>query len=453
MPTINSTLVSNTLVSNNITHKAGTVFSNNFPNINSILDIVRTDDSIKTYSAPDLIKLNKGWANVCCNKNANTAAGVPIKLYYVTNSKSLPKRSSFKLLSKKVQAKVARGLKIDLTTDQQVVEIMDHQFLTLMETVNSTMNNFDFISLVHNYLGLIGNCYVEIVKGEDGLPSELHPLISEYVKIKADNMLDGKITNYLYKLPDMQEPKTYSPDNVLHFINYQPGSNLIGFGELESCLVAVNLYNYYDLFECRLNKNFGQPDYIAHIKGQANQKTKEELYIQLAKRCSGKNVGKPLVVTGDVEIKELNFRPREMMFNQGREWCLRNILATFGIPEALIKLENANRASAVISVNQYYSLTIFPKLSRFCQKLNEKLIPMYGQDGLYCWFDYGVLESDPLERSSILNSYVASGIMDINEAREQLNLGEKEETDETDELEEPVDELEEPIDEPSNMGD
>lgn len=367
-----------------------------------------TGDTLKkdTLTPKDLVNLNKHWIYACNNRIAQTLAQNQLHLY---TSKS----KSSKMLNASKSAKTTK--QIQLSDNEEIVEIINHPFLDLMQNINSSMNYFDFAVMVQNYLGLIGNAYVQIIKGNNGMPVELQPLLSEDVSIQLDKP-DGVITGYKY------HKEFISTDDMLHFVNYNPGSRISGRGELEACIDAALLYQYYMDLEAYMCKNNARPDFALTYKSMLNEKEQKDLERILRKKFSGKNAGLPLV-TGDATITTLGFAPRDMQFEKGREWCKKEILSCYGVPDTLLTLSESNWASAKEGIRIFNELTVYPKLIAYCEKMTEKLLPMYDSNSnMFVWYTTMEDENDPLKQAQVLKTYVESGIMDVNEARSVLLL-------------------------------
>jgi len=395
-----------------LTVKAANIEGNTFYNQYSPYQIISGDNyRALVYTPVSLVRENNHWVSICNNKNANIIATTPLKLYY-------KKSKSKKLLTPHKQLKSIDLKKLTIKTneDQDLVEIVSHPFLDLMNKVNDTMNYTDLISLVQQYLGLIGNAYVRIEKDDSGIPVALYPLLSEYVTIMLD--VNGNIESYKYCYNG--KDTIYSIDEIIHFNNYQVGSIVSGRGELESCIAAVNRYNYYDNREAALNKNNARPDFIVSFKQPLNEQEQKDIVNAFHKKFGTvKNSGKPLI-TSECTILPIGFSPLDMDYKTGREWARNEIINSFGVPESLVSLNNANYASASVSHYQYMVYTIIPKLRKMCEKINEKLLPMYDEN-LLLWYDEDV-KDDKVVESQVLNSYVASGVMSIDEARNEIGL-------------------------------
>lgn len=370
--------------------KSANIESNNLP----YALITNPQSELKEYLPKELIQYNLHWVYICNNKNANTCASIPLKLYYENKT------------GKKVvnNSQPVKG-KVD------VVEILEHPILDIIKNVNPTMNYTDLASLTFSYLGLLGNSFWYIEKNGKNVVA-IHPWKSEDVTIKM-NDINGEITSYKY------HEKTYSPDDVIQFSNYNPGSLVQGKGELEAVINAVKRYCYYDLAEQSLNKNNSRPDFIVSYKSRLSENERSDVEKIWFKKFNRKGLGKPLI-TSECDVKPIGLSPKDMEYRVGREAAIKEILAGFGVPEALVFLNSANLASATSATSHYYKYTIFPKMARFVEKLNEKLMPLY-DDNLYLDFERNI-EADATEQAGIYKTYVDAGIMTVNEVRDALQL-------------------------------
>ena len=382
--------------------------------ISNMSGIISGESPNKDINAKELVTFNTSWVAICNQKNANTCSSIPLKLYYnnednrqlITPNRSLDRR----------QVKSINCVK---AISEDINEIIAHPVLDLFKNVNDTMNYSDWCGLMFQYLGLIGNGYTEIIRGEDGLPVELRPLLGEYVIPIADNKASGNILYYVYK-PEMEE-RVIAVEDILHFTQYAPGNTLIGRGDLENCLSAQERYTYYDNFEKYLGINNSRPDFAVNYEQPLNDKDMKDQYRQWNKRFNGaRNAGKVVVTSGKMEIKQLGFSPKDLQYQIGRTWGLKEIAGAFGIPIALLQTENVNYANANAAFNQYLKLTIYPKISAFCNKLNETLIPMY-DDNMFCWFEENYV-TDPKEQIDNAIAALNAGIITRAEARSQIGL-------------------------------
>ena len=405
--------------------KAGNTGLVGAPSINQGLTIFNGDKYVQSALPRILVSFNTGWVAVCNGKNASTCASIPLKLYYRNRNSRKLELTSSRQLDGRTHKSLVRSKGLILRNDERIDEVIDHPVLDLFENVNDRMNYFDWCELMFQYQGLIGNGYTEIIYEKD-MPVKLIPLLGENIIPIANGRNQGDILYYVYR-PDMgvstntsKNERIIKPENMLHFAQYAPGNTLIGRGDLENCLSAQERYCYYDSFEKYLGLNNSRPDFVAAYKSKLNEKDMKDMYRQWNKRFGNgpQNSGKVAVTSGDLEIKPLSFSPKELEYQIGRQWSLKEIAGAFGVPEALISTTDVNRANAVESMNHYLRNTIYPKMVKYCGKLNEKLVPGYDED-LFVWFEEQYLENPVEKVQSTINAYT-QGILTKNEARSAM---------------------------------
>lgn len=402
---------------NNLTAKAGIVSTTENSIVSNPFNIYSGCPYEQDNSPVNLVKLNTGWVATCNSKNANTCASIPLKLYYKNSTGKKPQVTKFRTLDEKTVKGICKSANIQLKQEEHVEEIIEHPLLKLFESINPVMNYYDWCTLNFQYLGLIGNSYNEVVY-ENNIPTMLNPLLSEYVIPVATGKTQGTITKYIYK-PEMNKEIIYQPEQILHFAQYAPGNTLIGRGNLENCLSGQERYLYYDSFEKYLGLNNSRPDFAVNYKNKLSEKDMKDLYRQWNKRFgSVQNSGKVAISSGEMEIKNLSLSPRELQYQVGRTWALKEIAGAFGIPEALVTVQDVNRANAVESMNHYLRNTIFPMMTKYCSKINEVITPKYDAN-LFVWFEEQYLENPVEKMQNTIAAYTA-GILDKNEARSAL---------------------------------
>jgi HK97 family phage portal protein len=277
------------------------------------------------------------------------------------------------------------------------------------------------------YLGLIGNAYWKIELDTNGLPARLIPLQAEQMQVGVDKY--GIPAEYIYQ-PTLQggnaqvEQVRYKPSQIIHYMNRSPGNTLysLGKGKLEACIDAASLYQFMDSYEQYLNRNMARPDVVVSYKGAPSEAEMKAVMAMWNKAFRGEqNSGKPLVTSGDVDVKNLGFAPRDMQFQIGRQWAKKVILATYGVPEALVEINDANYASSYSAMSHFTEYTIHPELSAYLAVFNRRVTRLYDPN-LVLWYDEQVA-SDPQTQSAIVNTSFVNGIISRGEAREALGYG------------------------------
>jgi len=344
---------------------------------------------------------------------------VPLRLYAVKpkgRAKSLfetrpvSKEQSDYLAKSPTTSRFAR-------TSQEIVEVLEHPVLDLLRRVNSNMNQFDLFELSFLHQELFGNAYWWIMRDPSGLPVEIWPLMPQNIKIIPSKQ--AFIEAYEYTISSTEKER-FEPDEIVHFKYVNPKNSYYGMGPLQACVTAADLSQYMNQYEAHLMLNQGRPDIAIILPAdsrkppEAEQKRVERYFRQ--KYGGFKNAGKPIWLYGGADIKQVSITPKEMAYLQGRKATMNEIAAVFGVPVSKLTTDDVNRANAEAGDYRYLKDTVLPRLRKFEQKLNEKLLPMYGQENLFVSFDNPVPE-DREYRLKELKTHLETGYASINQER------------------------------------
>jgi len=404
------------------------------PQINSVMANTYVSAPINFSRTPEyLMGLNKGYVYTCNKINSQTVASVPLHLYANQKSTKLGKWVETSKISKKQFKHIKETqFKYANVTENDIVEIVSHPFLDLINTVSTSLDNFTLFEITENYLGLIGNCYWLLKKDKDGLPIEIEVLPSEFVNVMLDEQ--SNIVGYRYQVQGMGVFKEYNVSDIVHLKNPVAGSfkrnnismfpktSIYGLGHLEACIDSVELMNSIETYEKALFDNNCRPDFVVKYKnGQLLDEKFKKLSTQWKQIFRGaRNAGKVAILDQDFDIINLGFSPKDLSYIEGKKWLRTSITNAFGVHENFISVENANRASSEMSIEQYYRFTILPKLRRIQECLNTSIVKLY-DDNLFVSFEDPVPENAEAvvkkETSDLQN-----GILSINEIRENRGL-------------------------------
>lgn len=377
-------------------------------------------------SYKELVKRYSSWVYTCASKNAISCAQIPLRLYAAR-----PTRKTKALFpTRKVESKQLAYLAKSPSTfnyvrkAEEIEEVVEHPFLDLLKSVNEFTNQFDLLELMFLFNELVGNAYWYIVRDTNlGVPSEIWPLMSQYVRIIVDKKTF--VARYEYVITE-SEKHLVDIENMVHFKHISPLDAYYGYGPLQAAVVAADLSTSMNLFETNLFANRARPDMALILPAEAGTPNEDEIK-RIEKKWYQKfrgvrKTGKLAVLTGGAELKPISLTPKEMSFLQGRKATREEIAAIFGVPQSLITTESVNRANAETGEYSYMKNTILPRTRRAEQKMNEKLLPMY-DERLFCAFDNPVPE-DKEHRLKEIETRLKAGMTSINEERQQDGMDE-----------------------------
>ena len=316
--------------------------------------------------------------------------------------------------------------------------IDQHPVMALLDRPNPLQSYSEFFSSLFGYLLLSGNAYVlKVGGGMANGPKELHLLRPDRIRVKGGNRPIPE--RYEYVINGRVE-KTYEVDQengfseLKHIKLWNPLSDYEGCSPLSAAAVEIDQHNLASQHNISLLTNGARPSGAVVFKPKDDagfavnltESQRQQLLTDLNNRFAGSaNAGRPMLLEGDFDWKEMGLSPRDMDFINLKHMSATDIALCFGVPSQLVGVPDsqtyANVAEARLAL---YEETIIPHLRLIQSDLNEWLMPMFGES---LGFEYD-LQSIPAlaarERKPYENitSAVREGIMTRNEAREKIGL-------------------------------
>ena len=373
----------------------------------------------------------RSWVYAAARLNAVAVASAPLRLYVknrsagtkLWNTRRTGRRTKAYLSGDLAQlpSRYAMQKAAEYGDDYEIVTDA-HPLLTLLAKVNPYQNGFDAAVLRVLYTELTGNAYLHpVIDPALGVPVELWTMPPQWMKIVPGNPQRGEpwITGYEYGRNDAQR-QDFTPDEVIHFKNPNPRDLYYGLGKVESAWGAVTSNQALHEMDYHFFANKSRPDYLLVTQGNASDEELERFTAQVETKLRGTNkTGRFLAITGQVDLKPLQFPPKDL---QGREEIVEEIAAVFGVPVSMLRANDPNLASATVGFATWKETTILPMLRMDEEVLNQNLLPLFGiEEDAFLAYDNPVRADESLESTKRL-SYVAGGILTINEARMQEGL-------------------------------
>ena len=336
----------------------------------------------------------------CINEIANGAACVPFKLFQGDN------------------------------------ELDQHPLLSLLRRPNPTQAGVEYFQAVYSYLLLSGNNYA-IRSDVNGEVRELYLLRPDRVRVKPSKTATPEAYQYVIGGKVL---KTYDADpitgesEVKHMKLYNPLDDYYGLSPLMAAATDIDNHNAINTHNISLLRNGARPSGAIVFKpandrglpiqltdGQ-RQQLKDDLNV---KYTGASNAGRPLLLEGDFDWREMGLSPKDMDFLQQRNMAAKDIALCFGVPSQLIGIPDAQTYANVQEARlALYEETIMPLARRVESDLNEWLSPMYGED-IRIEYDFEAVPAMTERRRRVYENVTAAvreGIISRNEARERLGL-------------------------------
>jgi len=332
-------------------------------------------------------------------------------------------------------SKGASAVPFIVKAGDQILE--QHPLIDLLNRPNPLQSYSEFFSSLYGYILLSGNAYVLKVGSELGSPKELHQLRPDRIQIKGggnpipekyEYTVNGRVQNTFL----VDQENGYS--ELKHIKLWNPLDDYYGLSPLSAAAVEVDQHNMSSKHNVNLLSNGARPSGAIIFKPKDDagfsvnltESQRQQLLTDLNNRFTGAgNAGRPMLLEGDFDWKEMGLSPKDMDFLNLKHMSATDIAMCFGVPSQLVGVPDAQTYSNVAEARlALYEETIIPYLSKIASDMNEWLVPMFG-DNLTLEFDVDNIPalSERKKRTyDNVTSAVREGIMTRNEARQQLGL-------------------------------
>lgn len=336
----------------------------------------------------------------CVNEIANGAAAIPFKVY------------------------------------QGDIELEQHPLYTLLTKPNPQQAGVEYFQSLYSYLLLGGNSYA-VMSEVGGTPRELYLLRPDRVRIKTSKT--SIPSGYEYVIGG-KTVKTYSADEetgkseVKHVKLWNPLDDYYGLSPLMAAAIDIDNHNEINKHNINLLRNGARPTGAIVFKPSDDRglpihltdSQRQQLNEDLRMRFQGSdNAGRPLLLEGDFDWKEMGLSPRDMDFLQQKHTAAKDIALCFGVPSQLIGIPDSQTYANVQEARlALYEETIIPLARRVESDMNEWLAPFYEED-ISIRYDFesipAMAERRRIIYDNVINA-VREGVISRNEARDRLGL-------------------------------
>ena len=303
-----------------------------------------------------------------------------------------------------------------------VEKIEGHPLIDLLDHPNAHWSGSELDHLDAVFTELAGNSYYYIELGQGRKPVSLWPLYPQNTVVMPSK--SGMVAGYRYAV-GANRPVDFKPEEVSHLRLPNPFNHYYGFAPIQAVFIEAGLYNSSAQAESALMENQARPDYAVVIKNGASAKgTVDNVRTKIEQGFRGADKrGKFMVLSGDIDLKPLNWSPKELQWIEQQKWSRDTIAAAFGVPVSMLSVENVNLANAQAGMVQFLKLTILPRLAIRADRLTSDLLPFYGGKEGDAWVAY---ENPVPEDQALISArnvqYVTSGVITANEARSSEGL-------------------------------
>lgn len=248
-------------------------------------------------------------------------------------------------------------------------EVTAHPLLELLRRPNAGQPGREFGEQLYGYLLVAGNAYVEKVE-IDGAPRELHALRPDRMKAVASANGWAEAYDYSVNGQSVRLPR----EAVLQLRLFNPLNDHYGMSPLEAAQRAIDTHNAASAWNKAMLDNSARPSgalVYASGDGHLTVEQFERLKTELEESYQGaSNAGRPMVLEGGLDWKEMGYSPRDMEFSAAKDGAAREVALAFGVPPMLLGIPGDNTFANFMEANRsFWRQTVLPMASRVAEAM------------------------------------------------------------------------------------
>ncbi|MCH2038400.1 MAG: phage portal protein [Rickettsiales bacterium] len=312
-------------------------------------------------------------------------------------------------------------------------DIKQHPILSLLKRPNPSMGGVALLESLYSAKLISGNSYLLAVGVHNAPPSELHLLRPDRVVV-----ISGKHSvphAYRYKTgssyKDYPVNRITGHSQVLHLKSFHPLNDWYGLSPVEAAAYAIDQHNQSGQWNQALLQNGARPSGALIVNagreggnGMLSEDQYHRLKNQLEENYSGaSNSGRPLLLEGGLEWKEMSLSPRDMDFIETKNSAARDIALAFGVPPQLLGIPGDNKYSNMAEARlSLWEETIIPLIEHVAGELNNWLIPKFHDESLELSFSTDGISALSPKRDRVWSRIESASFLSDQEKREMLGL-------------------------------
>lgn len=300
----------------------------------------------------------------------------------------------------------------------RMIEIDDHPMLQLISRPNEDQALEAFLETAYATRLLSGNTYVERVGLENRPPVELYVKRPDRMRVIPGR--DTRVTAYEYRVSG--QTLRFDAWQILHLRTFHPRDDYYGLSPLAAAARGVDVFNAGQAHNLAMLQNGARPTGAWVSQTTLTDDQYESLRAQISEASAFGARGRPLLLEGGIDWKELGLNPRDLDFLAGQEDAGRQIHAVYGVHPVLTGLQTGTYENQREASRALLNMAVFPFLDMFFGELTRWIAPLYGP-GFRLTFDrqafpaFSEDEADMIERSALA---FEKGVVTRNEARLML---------------------------------
>jgi HK97 family phage portal protein len=298
-------------------------------------------------------------------------------------------------------------------------EIKTHPALGLLMRPNPMQSHGEFFQALYHYLLIGGNAYVQSAAPAGGRPTELHLLRPDRITVIAGKGTLPAAYRYTVgdKSRDFPVDAITGASRILHLKNFHPLNDWYGLSPIEAASYSIDQHNQAGAWNQALLQNGARPSGALVVKpdvggGVLSEDQYHRIKNQVDEQFSGAmNAGRPLLLEGGLDWKELSLSPKDMDFVETKHSAARDIALALGVPPQMLGIPGDNTYSNLQEARlALWEQTVLPLAERTADSFTRWLLAMFDNqlefapdtDNLHALAPRNQIIWDRVERASFL---------------------------------------------------
>lgn len=312
-------------------------------------------------------------------------------------------------------------------------EVKSHPILQLLARPNPMMSGVALLETLISSKLISGNAYMMAVGATQSPPKELHTLRSDRMAVIAGEQCLPQA--YRYKVgeyyKDYPVSRLTGRSQILHLKSFHPLNDWYGLSPIEAAAYAIDQHNQSGQWNQALLQNGARPSGALVVtagkdngNGMLSNDQFERLKHQLDENYSGAtNSGRPLLLEGGLEWKEMSMSPKDMDFIEAKNSAARDISLAFGVPPQLLGIPGDNTYSNMAEARlSLWEETIIPIIDYVTGEFNNWLVPQFNQKNISLCYSTDHISALSPKRDKMWNRINNSSFLSDEEKKQILGL-------------------------------
>jgi HK97 family phage portal protein len=305
-------------------------------------------------------------------------------------------------------------------TDRQ--RLTDHPLPRTIERPNYATTRYRFFESTVQDIGIYANGYWWKQRRGDTL-SGLVRLPSAEVSVKGGLLPSA----YIWTPANGLEPKTFDPNDIVHFRFFDPSDPLVGFPMLETLRTILAEEAAAGAYRRAFWKNGARTETVILRPATAPKEWDKQGFRKSWQDFagSGPHAGATPILEDGMDVKTISQNFRDSEYLGARKLTREEVAAAYHVPLPMVGiLEHATFSNIKEQHKQLYQDCLGPWLTMLQEEIELQLLPEFdGVDNVYLEFNIAEkMKGSFEEQASSLTQAVGRPYMTANEARARLNL-------------------------------